>query len=553
MVDIPFPLQSEPAPFKFMGDARLINVYPEKFARGSKRPVGFLSIPGQTSFKAVTSAPSRGMLPLAEESLLYSVHGMTLYRITEAAVATAVTGNIAGSKPVIMDRGPEHYQNSTVTITIASPGVVTWRDHRLAAGTPLQFSTDGALPDGIDANTTYYVLAASLADNSFRFSDSAGGTAINTSGTQSGTHTATRTVATYQVAIVSDANAYVSEDGKLYQLALPETGNSVTVLDNRFIYGHDSGRFYWSELNDARTIDALSYATAEARPDGLVRAFAHGGELYLQGKTTTEIWTGSTDASAPFVKLQGAFINKGLGAKHTSADFDNALHWVGHDWVVYRAQGYEAQRVSTHAVERAIESVADKDTIKGYVDASKGHLFYVLTCPSWTWVLDAATGVWHERKSYQREYWRAWPYAAIWGKRLVCDTAAGTLLELSDTAYNENGRHIRCELILPDIPGRYFFHRLDLNVSTGYGLNVASTAAGYDPQIMLDWSDDGGHVWSNEQMRPTGKQGEFGKLVRFTGLGMSEHNGRRFRIACSEPTVKAFYLMDVDADRAEAA
>jgi hypothetical protein len=78
--------------------------------------------------------------------------------------------------------------SQTVTITIASPGVVTWTAHGLAAGTPVAFSTTGALPTGLTAGTVYYVK--SPATDSFSVSATVSGSAINTSGTQSGTHTA---------------------------------------------------------------------------------------------------------------------------------------------------------------------------------------------------------------------------------------------------------------------------------------------------------------------------------------------------------------------------
>lgn len=78
---------------------------------------------------------------------------------------------------------------STVTITIASPGVVTWPNHGLAAGAPIVFSTTGALPTGLTAGTIYYVLADTR--DTFKLATSIGGTAINTSGSQSGVQTAT--------------------------------------------------------------------------------------------------------------------------------------------------------------------------------------------------------------------------------------------------------------------------------------------------------------------------------------------------------------------------
>lgn len=87
------------------------------------------------------------------------------------------------------------YNSSVVTVTIAAPAVVTWNAHALPAGTPVKFSTTGALPTGIVAGTTYYVSSSNLLTNSFRLSSSAAnalaGTNITTTGSQSGTHTAT--------------------------------------------------------------------------------------------------------------------------------------------------------------------------------------------------------------------------------------------------------------------------------------------------------------------------------------------------------------------------
>lgn len=78
---------------------------------------------------------------------------------------------------------------NTVTITIATPAVISWTGHGLQLDDEVVFTTDGALPTGITASTTYYVISAGLAADSFRISASAGGAAVNTSGSQSGTHT----------------------------------------------------------------------------------------------------------------------------------------------------------------------------------------------------------------------------------------------------------------------------------------------------------------------------------------------------------------------------
>lgn len=76
----------------------------------------------------------------------------------------------------------------TVTMTIASPAVATLTSHGLSADDSIVFSTSGALPTGATIGTTYYVLSTDLSADTFKFSTSVGGSAVNTSGSQSGTH-----------------------------------------------------------------------------------------------------------------------------------------------------------------------------------------------------------------------------------------------------------------------------------------------------------------------------------------------------------------------------
>ena len=62
-------------------------------------------------------------------------------------------------------------------------------------------------------------------------------------------------------------------------------------------------------------------------------------------------------------------------------------------------------------------------------------------------------------------------------------------------------------------------HSLQLDCETGVGLD--GITQGTDPQVMLRWSDDGGHTWSNEHWAATGKIGEYYRRVFFRRLGMT--------------------------------
>lgn len=84
------------------------------------------------------------------------------------------------------------YNSNTVTLTQANPGVFTIASHGLSAGNIVVFTTTGTLPTNVVAGTEYYVISTGLTTNEFQISATKGGAAIDTtSGTDSGTHTAT--------------------------------------------------------------------------------------------------------------------------------------------------------------------------------------------------------------------------------------------------------------------------------------------------------------------------------------------------------------------------
>lgn len=116
------------------------------------------------------------------EETWYIINGATQGFICDAATLFDNSGNDAvipdGLNPI-----------GTTTVTIANPAVFTSTAHGLAVGDPVYFDTTGALPTGLSKQTPYYVIAAGLTANAFEVSTVLNGTALVTSGTQSGTHT----------------------------------------------------------------------------------------------------------------------------------------------------------------------------------------------------------------------------------------------------------------------------------------------------------------------------------------------------------------------------
>ncbi len=96
-------------------------------------------------------------------------------------VIDAFVWNDSGA--IRLTRGPKWIKAGGVTITIASPCVVTWTAHGLYDGGTVRFATSGALPTGLVTNTEYFVTKVDA--NSFKLSatlaDQVGGTFAATS------------------------------------------------------------------------------------------------------------------------------------------------------------------------------------------------------------------------------------------------------------------------------------------------------------------------------------------------------------------------------------
>jgi hypothetical protein len=334
----------------------------------------------------------------------------------------------------------------------------------------------------------------------------------------------------------------------------------VDYIDGYFVWTTPgTGRFQISQLLGTG-IDGLDFATAEGAPDNLLSLVVDHRELWLFGETSTEVWFNSGNIDFPFERIQGAFMEIGCAAATSVAKLDNTVFWLGADdrgqGMVMRAQGYQPQRVSTHAVEYAIGQMSVISDAVAYTYQQEGHSFYVLNFPTagQTWVYDASTDQWHERAwrdpllgTLGRH--RAQVHMAFAGENIVGDWETGNLYRLDLDTYSDNGAPIvrtrRCAHIASG-GGWQFFSSLQLIMETGVGL---ASGQGSDPQAMLRWSDDGGLTWSSEAWVSMGRMGEYKRRALWRRLGKGRD--RVFEVTITDP-VKAVIVdavLQVEAGR----
>jgi len=364
-----------------------------------------------------------------------------------------------------------------------------------------------------------------------------------------------------QIFVACNPSGYIynSNTNVFQQITDPDFPGAVTVgyLDGYFVFNEPNSQRIWvTALLDGLSVDPLDFASAEGSPDGLVSIIVDHREAWLFGTNSVEVWYNSGDPDFPLTRIQGAYNEIGCIAPYSVAKLDNSVFWLGADargqGVVYRAQGYQGVRVSTHAVEFAIQNYTDMSDAVAYTYQQDGHAFYVLIFPTanTTWVYDASTGAWHERASFEKGMFkrhRSNCHARFKGKPILGDFEDGRLYEFDLRYFRDDTqlqKWLRTWRALPTGQNnltRTIHHQLQLDCQTGVGGQYpAGNNSVINPEVMLRWSDDGGHTWSFEQWRPLGPIGATQTRVIWRRLGATmKSRDRVYEVSAADPMITA--------------
>lgn len=337
---------------------------------------------------------------------------------------------------------------------------------------------------------------------------------------------------------------------------------TVDYIDGYFVFNQPNSQKLWiTSLLDGLSINGLDFASAEGLPDNIVSLIVDHREIWLFGVYSTEVWYNAGTSDFPLQRIQGAFSETGCVAPYSVAKLDNSIFWLGSDnrgqGVVYRANGYIGQRVSTHAVEWQIQQYSTLSDAIAYTYQQDGHSFYVLTFPTGnaTWVYDISTNAWHERASFTNgQFSRHISNCQMFfdNKIVLGDYRNGNIYYFNLSVYSDNlviQKWLRSWRALPigiNNLKRTLNHKLQLDCETGVGLN---TGQGSNPQIVLRWSDDGGHTWSNEHWASCGKIGKYGTRVIWRRLGgSSKLRDRVYEVSGTDPVKISIIGAELDVE-----
>lgn len=404
----------------------------------------------------------------------------------------------------------------------------------------------GALTYVVAGNTVYKIDTAYTATSLGTIGTSTGRVGMATDGDE--------------VLIVDGASGWIATSTTLTEIADVDFPSGVTqakCLDSFFLVAGDaSQRVYWNETPGTGTAwNGLDFGSAEGAPDNIVAMVVDHRELWLFGTETTEIWANTGDADAPFQRSGNAFIEQGIAAPWSAAKADNSVFWLGRgeqgEGVVFRAEGYSPVRISTHALEFAMRGYSTVEDAFAYAFQLDGHVFYVLSFPTAdaTLVFDVSTQQWTEwlwrdpATNEDHRHRSAW-HVFNGRKHLVGDWETGKVYTLEPEVFTDNGdaiRRLRRTQTISAGGKRLFFGDLHVDMETG-----VANAAEPSPEIMLRYSNDGGHSWSNEKLKSLGATGEYSKRVKFGPTGSGRN--RVWEVSMTDPVEFAMFGADVTVE-----
>lgn len=258
-------------------------------------------------------------------------------------------GPIGTSFPYKDLAGPRR-KSGTVTITNANPGVVSFVDgegspiaHGLLDGDQIRIRTTGAI-SGITASTTYWIVNSTT--NTFQLSATEGGSAIDTSGSQSGVHTAyhaycffdlsgstaTASRAIFDSGFVTRHITFVGTNETRYHATVNSIGGGDTTASLSSTLSSpvkdtwgvvEGARLTMAEGSDVATIDGLPLVSGMI--EGL-RIWVEDGKATKRKKPATILeWISDTQMRLDFSAPTGGLANKFFSHVLIEFDGDDAL------------------------------------------------------------------------------------------------------------------------------------------------------------------------------------------------------------------------------------
>ncbi len=364
-----------------------------------------------------------------------------------------------------------------------------------------------------------------------------------------------------QVGIVNGFAGYIYDLSTGFQQITDPNfypANTITYFDGYFIFDKiGSNTFFYSNLNNGLVYGGLDYDSATVDSSFIVGIVNQQQNLLIFKQDMIETWydTGANDN--PFSRYNGATIERGCASALSIFKEDNSVFFLGNDRIAYRLDPPFPRRISTPAIEQEWQTYATVSDCQCFSITFDGHKFLIwnFATANKTWAFDIETNMWHERISYSataqsQGRWRGNCSFSFGNQTLIGDGLTNQIGVFSSSVYDEYGNPIVGQITSPPLKSNrnaIIVNSIELDCQVGVGLIGGQ---GADPQMVLDWSKDGGYTWSAQQRwKSLGKIGEYLTRLRWTKFGQARQ--WVFRVTISDPVRRTIIGAFIEAEECD--
>jgi hypothetical protein len=338
-----------------------------------------------------------------------------------------------------------------------------------------------------------------------------------------------------ELVITCGQSAWSYIEGNLSRVTMPDEFPviSVAFINNTFVYiKRYTNKFYWSAVNNGRSVDALAFGSAEMAPDDLRDVITVGDNMFLLGQESIEVyyWQGD-NPRLPFTRINQRTTPKGVIGTGAATLFDNALHFIGNDGVVYR-MAEVAGRISNHGLE---ERIGESAFFRLFTFTFQGHAFLCMRLDVGTWVFDPAGGAeWPEFTTHNLGNFLGQCATTPETGVMFGSSIDNSIFEFGDEWTDAGERLIRqFTAALPIAVGSVPVDHLEVECSAGT-INQFDWPH-IDPQLEVRASRDGGKEFTMWRTARLGGQGEHRWRPRYRRFGYFDAPGALFDFRCVDP------------------
>lgn len=365
-----------------------------------------------------------------------------------------------------------------------------------------------------------------------------------------GTRVSFATDGTYLIMVNGGRMIYT--DGTANTAFIADADAPIAVTHVAFIDGYilanvgGTGRFQWSNLNDALTWDALDFATAEGAPDNLVAIHTGWREIMLFGSESIETWY--NDGTTPFIRYGQGYSEGGCAAPYTVRLVDNNWFYMDYKRHIVVLEGRTPKILST-PFDKVIQGLDIVSDATADVIRIEGTAFYVIHFPTENLTLAynykdnnwQQWGFWNTiTAEYDRWLGNCHEYVSNWNLHLVGSKNTSKIYKMSSAYLDDDGEDIRLlrrtGYVDHGTSARKRSREIRLRLKKGHGKtdNLDPNDSNSIPYFTLKWRDDGNSNWGKERMFSLQRVGDTDFIARITGLGM--YRTRQYEIAMSDKT-----------------